>query len=997
MRILTAIRNAVALTALSATAFVNTPPAAARADAATITDPQLLVAIEQATAHHTEATAGTLPVEILTTNADAVAAGVASLGGTVTGRVANSLVQADMPVGQLRALANVPGASFVRAARKIGYVPEAAHTRTELLTPVVDLTNATPWHNAGITGAGVKVGVVDWFNMNAWNTVENGPTPTLANGHVFCKDSAGFDICNGADIKSWAGDVHGLAVVEALKDTAPGAEVYVAEVATLSDLQSAIDWFAANHVTIMSRSLESSFDGPGDGTGPSADVVDYAAARGINWFNSVGNNGNSKYLKVTVPTTLSATGYVDFDTSSGVDTWMRMDGSHLWFNGVRWNDWAANRTDYSVEFWAPKLGTGNALSLWHNNPTTAQVVGLAAFNDAQYYYGPSKVDNNQIGGAPSLEATDMFVGTPNYYGFDFDSNGQGDGMIYMRIRKNAATPVGAAPDVLEVELAFGQLERYSHDGSAAKAFADSKNPFLTAVGDGYLETFMDSAIIPDSTSQGPTTDGRMKPDLYAPAPATSVALGKPFDGSDAATPAAAGVAALLQGAGLATPGEGTSALLRHFSTHDLHHLSLPNDPRESIVLLPAPPTSAAPATAGRYVPLALPVRGLDTRPRGQADPPQLIGPYSPQSIVDFNVLGMPAVPDEGVSAVAVNITSVAPVTTGYVQAYPYLRARNGATSTINLSTAGVNRPNFAIVPIGQDGKVSLYLQAGGNVIIDVLGYFLDGQPTTVSDGRFIPLASPERWVDTRGLGGAPLPASFAGTPRLANAGETIEVPTPAAVDTSVPAADVEALVVNVTSAGSQAVGYLQLIPTGATGALHSNVNYAPGSASANTAIVPLGTGGTISVSTAQATNIIVDVVGYITKDTVAADSLGMFMPITPGRAVNTRVPTANPFAGNESRTYTLTGLSAPAPIVPAGAAGVSANLTVVGPTANGYLTVYPGTQPATSNLNFAAGRTVANAALLALSPTGTVTATMSQPGNLLIDINGYFLPATASS
>ncbi|HAP76037.1 MAG TPA: hypothetical protein DCR14_08150, partial [Acidimicrobiaceae bacterium] len=69
---------------------------------------------------------------------------------------------------------------------------------------------------------------------------------------------------------------------------------------------------------------------------------------------------------------------------------------------------------------------------------------------------------------------------------------------------------------------------------------------------------------------------------------------------------------------------------------------------------------------------------------------------------------------------AINLTSVNTTQTGYLQAYPYLRATVGGTSTLNISTAGPARPNFAIVPVGVNGTISIYLQAGGNVIVDVM-------------------------------------------------------------------------------------------------------------------------------------------------------------------------------------------------------------------------------------------------------------------------------------
>jgi len=59
---------------------------------------------------------------------------------------------------------------------------------------------------------------------------------------------------------------------------APGAELFLATTETVAETQSAIDWFVANGVSIITRSLGAPYDGPGDGTGPLDSLVDYAAA-----------------------------------------------------------------------------------------------------------------------------------------------------------------------------------------------------------------------------------------------------------------------------------------------------------------------------------------------------------------------------------------------------------------------------------------------------------------------------------------------------------------------------------------------------------------------------------------------------------------------------------------------------------------------------------------------------------------------------------------------
>lgn len=958
-----------------------------------ISDPMLLAKAEEASTARTEGVA-MVPVEVLTADGTGVSLAIEALGGMVTGSVPGAVVQARMPVSKLGALANTPGARYVQYPRLSGRVP-SERSRTEVqgtgnIGAEIAITGAGDWHDTGLKGDGVKVGIVDYFNMTLWDTNENGAAPTLANGRMFCQDTAFYGLCSGGTIVNDPHDgEHGVAVAEIVKDMAPNAEVYIATVATTSDLQAAVNWFQTKGVTVITRSLGAAYDGPGDGTGPLNAVANSAVSKGMTWFNSAGNDAQDAYVRRSVPSTLSVDGgqYVDFDASGGVDTWFRIDGDIIVFDGIRWsNDWylpANQRTDYRVEFYAPKLNLFDPDNFDdHVNPTMAQATPLGDINAGAW--GPSVVDANQrTGGANPLEVEDLIIQSPNTAGY------QQQGVVYMRVRRNTATPVGATPDVMEIALSSGltELGYYDTAGTAGKPIADSKNPGVVAVG----------AVDPPGgttigyySSQGPTNDGRIKPDVSAPSGFFSETYGGEFAGTSAASPVAAGMAALLQGAGLAAPGEGTAALVKHFSA-DLGAVGADNVFGAGKIQLPEPPPAAVSTSPAKYVPFANPVRGLDTRSGSHVGPVALTGPYAPQSVIDFDIIGETTVPNAGVSAVVINLTSVNTGTTGYLQAYPYLQASNGGTSTLNVSTAGSARPNFAIVPVGVDGKISIYLQSGGNVIVDILGYYLDGQFSAVADGRFLPLDNPERWMDTRGQDSAPLPAAFGGTPRRANDNETILVPTFGG--TTINLADVQALVVNITAARPLGGGYLQAITTGAVGSTHSNVNYTTGTASANTAIVPITGPGSMSIFVSRSSDVIVDVVGYITAASAPTNTKGLFVPITPGRAYNSRTGPA--FGVGESRTIQLSGLTpAPLPSVPANAVGVSANLTVVSPPNVGFLTVYPGpTQPSTSNVNFSPGKTVANAALLAVSGTGSVIATMSKAGHVLIDINGYFTPA----
>jgi hypothetical protein len=93
-------------------------------------------------------------------------------------------------------------------------------------------------------------------------------------------------------------------------------------------------------------------------------------------------------------------------------------------------------------------------------------------------------------------------------------------------------------------------------------------------------------------------------------------------------------------------------------------------------------------------------------------------------------------------------------------------------------------------------------------------------------------------------------------------------------------------------------------------------------------------------------------------------------------------------------------------VVPSGATAVVLNVTVAGPTADGFLSVRPdGTPgaPETSNLNFTAGDIVPNAVTAALPSSGKIELTYdaySAAGpttDVLVDVTGYYVAATGGS
>ena len=75
-----------------------------------------------------------------------------------------------------------------------------------------------------------------------------------------------------------------------------------------------------------------------------------------------------------------------------------------------------------------------------------------------------------------------------------------------------------------------------------------------------------------------------------------------------------------------------------------------------------------------------------------------------------------------------------------------------------------------------------------------------------------------------------------------------------------------------------------------------------------------------------------------------------------------------------------------------GVTAVSLNLTAVGPTAEGYVTVWPceSTKPETSNVNFVKDQIVPNAVIAPVDATGKVCIASSVASHVVVDVNGWF-------
>ena len=376
-------------------------------------------------------------------------------------------------------------------------------------------------------------------------------------------------------------------------------------------------------------------------------------------------------------------------------------------------------------------------------------------------------------------------------------------------------------------------------------------------------------------------------------------------------------------------------------------------------------TALAAGSATAFTPVG-PTRVMDTR-SGLGWPRAVTAGQT----ATLGVGGSGAVPGDA-GAVLLNVTVTGPQRAGYVTVYGDAGPRP-ATSNLNFGP-GATVANAAVVQLSGDGKVNFYNASGGTVqlVVDVAGWFASGAGT-VGAGGFTPVG-PTRVMDTR---------SGLGWPRAVTAGQTATL----GVGGS------GAVLLNVTVTGPQRAGYVTVYGDAGPRPATSNLNFGPGATVANAAVVQLSGDGKVNFYNASGgtVQLVVDVAGRFASG-AGTVGVGGFTPVGPTRVMDTRSGLGWPRAVTAGQTATL-GVGGSG-AVPGDAGAVLLNVTVTGPQRAGYVTVYgdAGPRPATSNLNFGPGATVANAAVVQLSGDGKVNFYNASGGTvqLVVDVAGSF-------
>ncbi|MGD9995767.1 MAG: hypothetical protein AB7R77_10885 [Ilumatobacteraceae bacterium] len=385
---------------------------------------------------------------------------------------------------------------------------------------------------------------------------------------------------------------------------------------------------------------------------------------------------------------------------------------------------------------------------------------------------------------------------------------------------------------------------------------------------------------------------------------------------------------------------------------------------------------AAPSSASVFTAMA-PQRLVDTR-IGLGAPQQRL---QAATSMDVQVTGQLGIPADAVAVVA-NVTAVDAAGPGYLQVFPTGRAEPGSSSTINVDEAGQIIPNAAFAPLGDGGKLTIYSIFDTDVVIDVSGYFTPASSSAA--GRLVPL-TPERVLDTRiGLGWTP--PSTAGRVRTQTVDAATTITLQVAGRGGVPIDGVSAVVMNVAAVDPLGSGFVQVAPTPVVPGASSNLNTTAGRTIANLVVVPLSPAGTVDLYLTTPSDLIADVTGYFTDASAPNNGVGLFVPISPDRRLDTRAaPSGSVRPGGSVTQIDVGGISSTA-------IAIAGNLTATEGTQPGYLQlaatpVSPGTS---SSLNVAYPGQIIASAVVSPVAAGKADLFNQNPTHEILDVTGWF-------
>jgi Subtilase family len=461
---------------------------------------------------------------------------ITALGGEVDGQ-GLGVIQAWVPVQALGSLAALPEVRYIRP-------PDYAQSNVGSVTTQGDviLGASAGRQQFGVNGTGVRVGVISFGIKGLEQSIASGDLPPTS---FFCRSPSlvvtqrpsgclageililttggitGTPFPSGANMAS---DPEGTAMLEIVRDLAPGAELWFTKSSTSLDLASAASFLAANVDIVVSDIILPGFfpDGQNTAARHVAQVMANPSNRARAFIQAVGNYADKHYSGL----------YTASGVSDGLGTY------HLF---------AANSQTTGPtgplafdRFTVPPFTTATVYLSW-NDPAGASTndYDLVVFDcTTGLIYGQSIQVQN--GFQEPAEA----VSFPNFSAAPFPVCYKIQNFLNMAAPRILNVVIDGIAPVLTGCLPSPAQHMFNTLSMSLLAPADTPGD-LIAVGavpqcsPSQIEVF---------SSRGPTFDGRSKPDVVAADGVSVTGAGgfpTPFFGTSAAAPHVAAIAALL--------------------------------------------------------------------------------------------------------------------------------------------------------------------------------------------------------------------------------------------------------------------------------------------------------------------------------------------------------------------------------------------------------------------------------------------------------------------